>query len=52
LELQFVGEFTLLHLAAETSLIVHIEELLEFGADVNIRPMVSASASYLHIFEY
>jgi len=27
-------------LAAEQSLIQHIEILLEFGADVNIRPMV------------
>jgi len=41
--MQFIGESTLLHLAAERSLIEHIEVLLEFGVDVNIKPMVSAS---------
>jgi len=29
-------------LAAERSLIEHIEVLLEFGVDIDIRPMVSA----------
>jgi len=32
---------TLLHLAAELSLIEHIEVLLSFGVDINIRSKVS-----------
>ena len=37
---------TLLHLAAELSLIEHIEVLLAFGVDINIRSEVSALDTY------
>jgi len=39
-------EVTLLHLAAELSLIEHIEVLLAFDVDVNIRSKVSALVCY------